>query len=64
MVWPFETKADKEDSVSYKGCHSLKHRTRHRKGKGSYGGIATFMYAKMNISKGVTLLKKHSSNYL
>ena len=60
MVWPLETKADKEDSVFLKGYHSFKHRTRHRKVKGTYGRIATCVYAKTNISKVVTSFKKNT----
>ena len=62
IVCLFETKADKEDSVFGKGYRLLKEVTSPRKGKGVYGGIA--VYAKMNISKGITLFKTNSTEYL
>lgn len=62
IVCLLETKADKEDRVSLKGYRLLKHSTRPRKGKGIYGGIAA--YAKLNIAKGVTVLKTNSTEYL
>ena len=62
IVCLLETKADNGDNVSLKGYRLLKHITRPRKGKGIYGGIA--VYAKMNIAKGITLIKTNSTEYL
>ena len=62
IVCLLETKADNGDNVSLKGYRLLKHITRPRKGNGIYGGIA--VYAKMNIAKGITLIKTNSTEYL
>ncbi|VDH96027.1 Hypothetical predicted protein [Mytilus galloprovincialis] len=62
IICLLETKADKEDNVCLKGYTLLKKVARPRKGKAIHGGIA--LYARSNVSKGITLIKGNSSEFL
>ncbi|CAG2246989.1 unnamed protein product [Mytilus edulis] len=62
IICLLETKADKEDNICLKGYTLLKKVARPRKGKAIHGGIA--LYARTNVSKGITLIKGNSSEFL
>ncbi|CAG2193381.1 unnamed protein product [Mytilus edulis] len=62
IICLLETKADKDDNLCLKGYTLLKKVARPRKGKAIHGGIA--LYARTNVSKGITLIKGNSSEFL
>ncbi|CAG2225469.1 unnamed protein product [Mytilus edulis] len=62
IICLLETKADKEDNICLKGYTLLKKVARPRKGKAIHGGIA--LYARTNVSKGITLIKGNCSEFL
>lgn len=62
IICLLETKADKDDDLCLERYILLKKKSRPRKGKTIHGGLA--VYVKHEISKGVTLLKCDSFDYI